>query len=272
LRQIAPHRTRLGTMEFFDYDPDQEMSQELAESLDAMRNFDPNQEMSQEVAESLDAMRINMERPAVLNAGADGRVDFLYTGQDWTEIPRNVTHVRIDPSVKVVKGSAFNRCSQLVEVELCEGLQAIGPSAFSDCISLKCIKGGIPSTVRVIDREAFLCCEQLVEAKFREGLRTIAYCAFSGCKGLLCIEIPSTVKVIGTNAFEDCEQLVEVELCEGLIEIASRAFQCCVSLKHLKIPSTVKNISRDCFTGCDQLKDLDLSAVIEARKKSRSQK
>ena len=94
---------------------------------------------------------------------ADGGniVWFLYTGQPIADIPRDVSHVRIDPSVKLLAVGAFQNCEQLVVVELCEGLLWIGERAFDGCKSLKYIK--VPSTVKVIGVYAFFGCEQLAE-------------------------------------------------------------------------------------------------------------
>ena len=50
-------------------------------------------------------------------------VRFLYKGQPNTAIPRDVTHARIDPSIMVIGEGAFALCEQLVDVELCEGLE-----------------------------------------------------------------------------------------------------------------------------------------------------
>ena len=80
------------------------------------------------------------EEEVEFGGGGDNIVWFLYTGQDNSEIPRDVTHARIDPSVKVIAAGAFRGCEQLVAVELCEGLELIGQSAFYSCKSLKCFK------------------------------------------------------------------------------------------------------------------------------------
>ena len=57
--------------------------------------------------------------------------EFLYTGQSSAEIPRDVTRVRVDPSVKVIAVGAFYDCSLLINVELCDGLELISTAAFS---------------------------------------------------------------------------------------------------------------------------------------------
>ena len=75
-------------------------------------------------------------------------------------VPRDVTHARIDPSVKVIRWGVFTGCSQLEVVELCEGLDRIEGGAFNCCKSLKYFK--VPSTVKKIEEEAFRDCIQLV--------------------------------------------------------------------------------------------------------------
>ena len=133
------------------------------------------------------------------DSGGDGNniVWFLYTGQDSSEIPRDVTHARIDPSVKEIDDSAFNGCEQLVEVQLSEGLEIIGYAAFAACKSLE--RFIVPSTVREIVAEAFSECSQLEEVELCEGLQKIGDWAFCGCKSLNRFKVPSTVKVISVG-------------------------------------------------------------------------
>ena len=74
----------------------------------------------------------------------DSDETFLYTGQALEDIPRNITHVIVDPSVKEIGEEAFAGCSQLRNVEMCEGLERIGDWAFEFCTSLTSIR--IPFT------------------------------------------------------------------------------------------------------------------------------
>ena len=96
---------------------------------------------------------------------------FLYTGQSHYNIPRNVTHVKVDSSVKMIGEWAFLICSQLSIVELREGLEVIGKVAFHCCTSLERIT--IPSSVRVVGGRAFEGCTQLKIVKLCEGLERI---------------------------------------------------------------------------------------------------
>lgn len=190
---------------------------------------------------------------------------FLYRGQDCSQIPRDVTHICIDPSVKVIDWAAFGHCKQLVEVEFwahsdiasnwwgwsfVKGLRRIGEYSFNRCESLSNIK--IPSTVNVIGSHAFSDCVQLVKVELCEGLGQIDCETFVGCLSLPNIKIPSTVKKIGWGAFAVCKQLISVELCESLQEIEGYAFQNCHSLRSLCIPPSAQVVSH-CFIGCHDL-------------------
>jgi hypothetical protein len=187
---------------------------------------------------------------------------FIYTGRSGEEIPRNVTHVKVvDPSVKVIGRGAFADCSQLRNVELCEGLRRIDGVAFWGCTSLRRIN--IPSTIKVIVMDAFYGCHQLRHIEFREGLKRIGDRAFAECISLEQITIPSTVKEIRVGAFDGCTQLMNVELREKLERIEQGVFCNCTSLQRITIPSNVKAISSIAFFGCTQLIHVELSEGLE---------
>ncbi len=185
----------------------------------------------------------------------------LYTGQSVEDIPQNVTHVKVDRTVKEIGGSAFQDCRQLRSVELCKGLEPIDDGAFDCCTSLESIN--IPSSIKVISGGEFCDCRQLMNVELCQGLERIGIYAFDGCTSLVSIRIPSTVKMIGKWAFAGCSQLINVELCEGLERIDERAFRGCTSLTSIQIPSTVNYIERGAFSGCDSLLAIEFSEEIE---------
>ena len=51
---------------------------------------------------------------------------FVYTGPGGNDVPQNVVHVRVDPSVTSIPFNAFGGRRKLIEVELCEGLLEMG--------------------------------------------------------------------------------------------------------------------------------------------------
>jgi hypothetical protein len=181
---------------------------------------------------------------------------YIYTGQ--SDVPTDITHVKVvDPSVKVIGEESFCDCNQLINVELCEGLERIDEWAFSGCTSLTSII--IPSTVKVIGKDAFSGCSQLRSVELNEGLECIEGWAFQGCKSLDQIIIPCTVKKIGIGVFCECSQLRNVQLlCEGLERIEFRVFGFCTLLRRITIPPTVKEIGVQAFKGCNQLVHVEL--------------
>ncbi len=176
---------------------------------------------------------------------------FLYIGQSMNEIPLEVTHVRVDLSVKEIGENAFYDCNQLRNVELCDGLERIDCGAFEGCTLLERII--IPSTVKFIGKWAFHECSWLRNVELHEGLERIDAGAFANCTLLERIIIPSTVKFIGKWAFHECSWLRNVELHEGLERIDEGAFKRCSLLERIRIPSTVKYIASDAFKDCNSL-------------------
>ena len=145
---------------------------------------------------------------------------FLYKGQSKEDIPRNVTHAKVDPSVKVIGEKAFYECNQLRSVELCEGLERIEFRAFAECESLTSIV--IPSTVEEIAEDAFCGCWQLINVELNEGLWGIDQWAFAGTR-LQQIRIPSTVNYIAKDAFEDYDSLEAIEFCDEIEQFVNEA-------------------------------------------------
>ncbi len=192
---------------------------------------------------------------------------YYYYGQQWSDVPQNVTHVMVDSAVKRLgiqgffKSGPFLSRRHLMSVELNEGLERIDHRAFYECTSLRSIN--IPSTVKEIGICAFKDCTQLINVDLCEGLESIEYRAFRWCTSLTSIRIPSTVKEIGEKAFSGCSQLINVELCEGLELIGDSAFQLCTSLTFIRIPSTVNYIAADAFSGCESLLAIEFSEEME---------
>jgi hypothetical protein len=171
--------------------------------------------------------------------------------------------------------SAFAHCDSLTKVELCEGLQTIGVSAFSDCKSSPRIS--IPSTITDISYKAFSFCSNLTEVELCEGIQTIGEHAFTFCKSLAHINIPSTVTKIGCYAFAS-SGLLSINLPDSVASIGNRAFhscklvsfrmpplvevvpsncfKCCSTLMSIELPERSTMLERDCFTECCRLRNM----------------
>ena len=137
---------------------------------------------------------------------AGGRDDiFVYTGGEQV-VPRDVTHVIVDKSVKIIRREAFFGRDRLVSIEMHDGIEIIEEWAFFNCFSLT---GSIKLPgVRVVGRWAFTR-TSLTDVEFGDKLETIGKGAFNNCRSLRSVKMP-TVRDIDTDAFQCCDQLTDV--------------------------------------------------------------
>jgi hypothetical protein len=188
---------------------------------------------------------------------------FIYRGETKDAIPtKNLTHVRVDPSVKEIQKKAFRNCRSLVKVEFFEGLEQIGSWAFIGCQNLKHVNK-LPSTLQEIGDYGFSCCYNLDSIELPEGLQVVGRSAFWECSRLERIKIPSAHVVIKSHAFCACIRLTSVDLPEGLQAIGEGWFAECTSLTHVRIPSSVVRIESTAFVNCTQLVSLELPEGLE---------
>jgi hypothetical protein len=103
---------------------------------------------------------------------------FVYTGTG-ADVPQDVVHVRVDPSVTSIPYRAFYARKKLAEVELCGGLVEIGDNSFGWC-GHSITKINIPISLRRIRRDAFdssLRCP----IRLHDGIESIGVGAFARC-------------------------------------------------------------------------------------------
>jgi hypothetical protein len=96
---------------------------------------------------------------AAETTAAEGGDSVSYKGGKSDDIPRDVTHVEVHPSVRAIEGGAFQGCSRLTIVKLVEGLEEIGEYAFEDYVSISEVS--IPNVVKAIRKYAFRRCADL---------------------------------------------------------------------------------------------------------------
>jgi hypothetical protein len=192
---------------------------------------------------------------------------FVYLGGEQV-VPEDVTHVRIDRSVKIIPERAFQCRRNLLSVETHNDLEKIERNAFYCCTSLRGIK--LPG-VRIVEQLAFWGCYALSDVEFDDKLETIGKSAFGCCESLQKIEMPS-VRTLGLGAFNGC-QLADVELpCVGTM--GPRAFLNCPRLCRIAIPLkdnmfVVNNDSCQRYSQfhfCENLATVDLVGAEGIRK------
>jgi len=185
---------------------------------------------------------------------------YVYNGVG--EVPEDVIHIRVAPTVTVIPQAAFILHQRLEVVELPEGLIRIEYEAFDNCQSLMRIN--IPSTVEEIGIHAFQHCRKLDRVVLPMGLRRLGADAFSYCKSLKQINIPPGIQHIERFALCDCQGLTDISLSEGLREIGEGVFSSCKSLVSVTLPSSLRDIGDEAFEGCERLDEIHMPETIES--------
>lgn len=170
---------------------------------------------------------------------------------------------------------AFKDCTALAELELTEGLTALGQEAFRGCTALTSVK--IPSTITFFPSYVFWGCSKLVNVELTEGLTQMGYQSFRECNSLEEVRIPSTIKnwnIIRSNGvpqavydcapFYSCTSLKKVTFAEGLTTLSGfQGVKGCPLVTELDIPASVTNIDR-AFTDCAYLEKVTLHDGLES--------
>ncbi len=125
----------------------------------------------------------------------DGNV-FYYNGIEG-EITRNVTVVRVESRVRVIRDGAFDNCRALRTIFFNERLDSIGVKAFRSCHLLQSIN--IPRYVRVIEKWAFESCQGLMTADLGEGLKIIGVGSFNSA-----ILSTTSIFLVVSHQFKNC--------------------------------------------------------------------
>ena len=197
-----------------------------------------------------------------------------YTGSDTVlTVPGQIEGMQ----VAVIGSKAFSGCTDLVKVELPEGLTTIYAYAFENCTSLEEVK--LPDSIttmgyRVFGNDTslttvnypgsyttsvggngansnqygqlFYGCTSLDTVSIPEGTEVIAAHAFRG-SSVSRIDIPASATVIGDHAFVDCKNLADVDLKEGLTTIYAYAFGNCTSLEEIELPDSITTMGYRVF-------------------------
>ena len=133
-----------------------------------------------------------------------------------------------------ISDSAFNR-SNILSVDIPEGIEIIGKGAFHDCDSI--ITLNLPSTIKEFNG---------------------AFVRMSNTKN---ISLPP-VKKVCTAAFVDNSSLESIIIPEGTEYICRDAFVSCISLKNISLPQSLRVLERGVFYNCQALEKITIPAQV----------
>lgn len=209
---------------------------------------------------------------------------------------KSLTKIKIPGSVKKignwwdnVNGQVFNRCSNLEEVILEEGIEEISGRAFDACSKVKEWK--LPKSLKRIGPRAFQS-TGVEEFNIPENVESIAatFISFSNLSrinvdsnnkyfmsvdGILfdkdstrlikypakrdgsSYEVPNTIKTIDVNAFDSCINLQTIVIADSVEKIGDSAFDGS-KLKTINLGGGITNISNKPFYGAWNLTNINV--------------
>lgn len=166
-----------------------------------------------------------------------------YLGQD--------ADVQVPDGVTAIGGYAFSACDSVEQVELPETLTSIDAFAFDQCRNLRRLE--IPDSVTYIGEYAFHWCISLEAVSLPDSVTEVGNHAFAYCKVLQSVQLLSGLKQLTNMVFSGCTALSAVEIPESVEIINNYAFQNCASLREVIIPETVAEVGSGTFEGCTAL-------------------
>lgn len=161
-------------------------------------------------------------------------------------IPGSLKKVAIT-NESILSNGAFYNCSNLVEININEGVTYICKSAFYNCTNLTSIT--VPDSVTTIGSEAFYNCTSLTSIILPSTLKSIGAYAFYNCTGITSISIPEGVTSVGSYAFYNCDGLTSVTFPDSVESIGYKSFNDCSNLNTVILSKNVSSIDES-FGGC----------------------
>lgn len=162
----------------------------------------------------------------------------------------NIVYIDIPEGVKEIEGSAFlNALSPNVTLTLPSSLEILRSRAFENCYAT--FKDfHLPKSLKRIESAAFMRTKLDAEIVLPDNLEWLGSSAFaeSGLKGGL--KIPNTINEIQQSTFYGCKFTGNLVLPEGLLAIGNNAFYKSGFSGELIIPQDVVRIGNSAFEGC----------------------
>lgn len=186
---------------------------------------------------------------------------FYRTGFGSSSFPY-LTDLKVGEHINQIESYLFEKCNQLIRVELPANIKSIGTRAFANCMQLDFIS--IPG-VTLVSESSFENCTSLTTIRWSPGLEVIGYSAFRYCSQLKVPDLPASLQKIGNNAFEDCIiTSAHLFIPDMVTEIGDGAFIGCTTLKKLTIGSAERTttsirLGENLFYKCDSITHITLN-------------
>lgn len=167
-----------------------------------------------------------LDRRSISSITIPSRIDMTENGQT------------IFYAVKGIFNKAFEKCSNLTELRLLEGIEYIGDNAFDQCTALRTCN--FPNSIRTIGMMAFQDCDALTEIVIPPSVTEIGNYAFLGT-GLKSVKIGPNVARIGIFAFSRQNNIEEIFITSNTPPVAANNTFSNYNTPLYVVPGTIDN-------------------------------
>ena len=158
-------------------------------------------------------------------------------------------------AVKVIASRAFKDCSQITEIMVPEGIEAIWQYAFQNCTSLEQIS--LPDSLQNINWHTFWN-TGLTSLHLPRQITVIPTGLVRDCSQLSHITWESPITEIQGGAFYDCDSLTTLDLSDTTIdEVRDNVFYGS-GIMDIRLPDTVKQIKGGAIGACSSLRHIEI--------------
>ena len=185
-------------------------------------------------------------------SGSGAMTDFTEaTMAPWYELRSQILRLELPDGLTCVGDLAFYDCQNLGAVTVPDSVIRIGKYAFANCKGMTMLT--LSASLETVEEGAFSDCVRLTALRLPEGLKTIGMKAFYRCESIPAVIVPESVTTIGMSAFSYCKSLVSADIRAKINTVPEWLFYGCGKLVSVSLPKETDTISEFAFRGCDQL-------------------
>lgn len=186
---------------------------------------------------------------------ADQNTPFWRSGT--FDIRANITSLTFGPSVQRIPAFLCDGLTHLASIEIVDGIQQIGESAFRNCILLSSID--VPSSIKFFGPNVFSGCSTLKKVHWNAGYFNEDYFLKPEDNPLYPIRTQIEELTFGDALYQlpsyMCYEMSKLkDISVNVYFISSKAFYGCTSLDTLRLGSKLEDCEKDAFEGLPNLK------------------
>ena len=188
-----------------------------------------------------------------------------YKNTPWYPYRTTLREINIGEGIDAIGNYAFSSCN-MNQVNISKTVTSLGRSCFGGCKALESLAFPEDSQLQTIGNSAFSGCDALTTVVLPASLETMESDVFNSDKNLVSVDFSNCTKLtsLGMSIFYECSKLEELDLsaCVELTEIPDNLAMYASGLKKVDLPPAVTKIGEDAFYRCTSLSGIQFPETL----------